>query len=84
MVFGSDGCNPTHWKALSADQSESPRQNFCDELFENTDLDQQTWESYWRKIVDFQNNYAAHRALVFSNEVLCFDMALKVVYSYDS
>ena len=83
MVFGSDGCNPTHWKKLSPDQSEMLYQNFCVELFEQTGLDQQAWKSYWREVVDFRNNYAVHRALGFSNPVPNFDMALKVVYYYD-
>ncbi len=84
MVFGSDGCNPTHWKKLLPDQSETLRQNFCDGLFGQTDLTQQTWESYWRKIVDFRNDYAAHRALEFSRPVPHFDMALKVACYYDN
>ncbi len=84
MVFGSDGCNPTHWKKLSLNQSETLRQNFCDGLFGQTDLTQQTWESYWREIVDFRNNYAAHRALGFSSPVPHFDMALEVACYYDN
>ncbi len=84
MVFGSDGCNPTHWKKLSPDQSEALRQNFCDGLFGHTGLNQHRWESYWSEIVDFRNNYAAHRALGFSSPVPHFDMALKVGYYYDN
>jgi hypothetical protein len=84
MVFGSDGCNPTHWKKLSPDQSKTLRQNFCDGLFEQTGLNQHAWESYWREIIDFRNNYVAHRAIEFSNPVPHFDLALKVAYYYDN
>ena len=84
MVFGADGCNPTHWKKLPPDQSEVLRQNFCDGLFGQTGLNQQTWESYWGEIVDFRNNYAAHRALGFPSPVPHFDMALKVACYYDN
>ena len=84
MVFGSDGCNPTHWKHLSPDQSNTLRQSFRDGLFRQTDLDQQAWEPYWKEIVHFRNNYAAHRALEFSSPVPHFDAALKVAYYYDN
>lgn len=83
MVFGSDGCNPTHWKKLSPDQSEALRQSFCDGLFKQTSLNQQTWESYWKKILDFRDNYAAHRALGFSRPVPHFDVAFEVACYYD-
>jgi hypothetical protein len=84
MVFGSDGCNPTHWKHLSPDQSETLHQSFRDGLFQQTGLDQQAWESYWKEIVNFRDNYAAHRALGFSSPVPYFDIAHKVVYYYDN
>ena len=84
MVFGSDGCNPTHWKHLSPDQSETLHQSFRDCLFGQTGLNQQEWESYWKEIVYFRDNYAAHRALEFSKPVPHFDMALKVGYYYDN
>ena len=84
MVFGSDGCNPIHWKHLSSDQSETLRQSFRDGLFQQTALDQQAWKPYWKEIVDFRNNFAAHRALEFSSPVPHFDAALKVAYYYDN
>lgn len=84
MVFGSDGCNLTHWKNLSPGQSDTLRRSFRDGLFRQTKLDQQAWESYWKEIVHFRNNYAAHRALNFVSPVPHFDAALKVAYYYDS
>lgn len=84
MVFGSDRCNPTHWKHLSPDQCEALRQHFRNGLFQQTEQDQQAWELYRKEIVNFCNNYAAHRALRFSSPVPHFDMALKVAYYYDN
>ena len=59
------------------------RQSFRDALFQETGLDAQTWDQYWKEVVDFRNNYAAHRALEFSNPVPHLDIALKVVNYYD-
>jgi len=34
-------------------------------------------------MINFRNNYAAHRALGFSSPVPNFDLALRVAYFYD-
>lgn len=83
MVFGADGCNPTHWKHLSPDQSKTLRQSFRGGLFQEAGLNAQAWDQYWKEVVDFRNNYAAHRALEFSSPVPHLDTALKVVNYYD-
>lgn len=84
MVFDSDGCNPTHWKNLTQGQSNVLHKSFRDGLFQQTGLDEETWSQYWEEIVDFRNNYAAHRALEFSKPVPSFENALKVAYYYDN
>lgn len=83
-VFGSDGCNPTHWKNLSQSQSKLLHESFREGLFLQTGLDQKVWKHYWEEILDFRNNYAAHSALEFSKPVPSFDNALKVTYYYDN
>jgi hypothetical protein len=83
MVFGSDGCNATHWKRLSTNQSEMLQQSFRNGLFKQPGLDCQRWEQYWNDMTGFRNNYAAHRELDFRGVVPNFDTALTVVYYYD-
>jgi hypothetical protein len=83
MVFGSDGSNPTHWKLLSADQSEALQRSFRDGLFQHTALDPQQWKKCWNGMTEFRNKYAVHRELDFRSLVPNFDTALRVVYYYD-
>jgi hypothetical protein len=83
MVFGSDGCNPTHWKRLSKKQSKELIQSFRDGLFQELNLDKAAWEKYWKSFKDFRDNFVAHRELNFSRPVPNFDTALDVAYFYD-
>jgi len=83
MVFGSHGCNPTHWKHLSRAQSEELQQSFRDGLPQHTGIDWHQWEQYWKEMTDFRNKHAAHRELSFSGPVPNFDIALKVACYYD-
>ena len=83
MVFGSEGCNPTHWKHLSEDNVDRLRESFRQTLFKHTNLTVSTWETYWRKMVDFRNGYVAHHELNYKKPVPYLDRALEVAYVYD-
>jgi hypothetical protein len=84
MVFGSDGCNPTHWKRLSKEQSKGLTQSFRDGLFQELDLDKAAWDKYRNSFKDFRDNFVAHRELNFSRPVPYFDTALDVACYYDN
>jgi hypothetical protein len=83
MVFDSDGCNPTHWKKLSAHDSEALKESFRQGLFNKTELTQESWQMYWEKINRFRGGYAAHRELNYSEPVPDFNIAQDVAYFYD-
>jgi hypothetical protein len=83
MVFGSDGCNPTHWKKLTQTQSDDLEASFRNGLTKFTGVNTTEWEKYWKEITDFRNTYAAHRALDYNSPVPNFNLALKVAYYYD-
>jgi len=83
MVFGSDGCNPTHWKNLSNNGSEELQQSFRSGLSEQTNLTPDEWQKYWDAMNEFRGKYAAHRELGFCEPVPDFTSALQVAYYYD-
>ena len=83
MVFGSEGCNPTHWKHLSEDKVDPLRESFRQSLFRQTNFTASTWEQYWSEMLDFRNKYAAHRELNYKTPIPYFDHALEVAYAYD-
>ena len=84
MVFGAHGCNPTHWKKLSKNNVDYLRTSFRKWLFSHTNFTPRTWETYWKEIVAFRNEYVAHRELEYKKPVPTFDLALEVAYVYDS
>jgi hypothetical protein len=83
MVFGSHGCNSTHWKKLSLNEQEGLAKSFRDGLFRETGLDEERWLQYWKSVTTFRDKFVAHRELHFSEPVPDFDMALDVAYYYD-
>ncbi len=83
IVFGSDGCNPTHWKKLCDQDRENLEDSFRKGLFENTELTQKTWDDYWKDMNDFRGGFAAHRELNYSKPVPLFKTAEEVAYFYD-
>jgi len=83
MIFGSEGCNPTHWKYLSKEQTDDLKRSFRDGLLQSTGMSQQQWDLYWQDMTAFRSKFVAHRELVFDKPVPHFDVALKVVYYYD-
>ena len=83
MVFGSDGCNPTHWKKLSLTQSNDLQESFRTGLIKYAGISWAEWEDYWEKMTAFRGKYAAHRELDFNSPVPEFDIALKVAHYFD-
>jgi len=84
MVFGSHGCNPTHWKKLSiCESSKGLRSSFRQGLLEHTGITLQQWENHWEDMNYFRNNHASHRELNYDRPVPEFSLALKVAYFYD-
>lgn len=83
MVFGSEGCNPTHWKHLSEGNVDCLRESFRQSLFRHTNFTLSTWDTYWREMVNFRNEYIAHRELNYNKPVPYLDPALEVAYVYD-
>jgi len=83
MIFGSDGCNPTHWKQLSLNEQERLAQSFREGLLQEIELDEKHWRRYWKSMINFRNKFVAHRELHFSDPVPNFDTALAVAYYYD-
>jgi hypothetical protein len=83
MVFGSHGCNPTHWKKLCDRDREKLVNSFRKGLFKNTELTQEKWNKYWEDMNDFRGGYAAHRELNYSKSVPEFKTAEAVAYFYD-
>jgi hypothetical protein len=81
MVFGSHGCNPTHWKKLSPPQSKEIEDSFRNGLAKV--IPQGEWEQYWKEMTGFRNNYAAHRAINYNSPVPNFDTALNIANYYD-
>jgi len=83
MVFGSHGCNPTHWKHLSEEESKELQDSFRKGLSKQTGLTTEKWQQYWNDMTDFRNRYAAHRVLGFDKPVPDFTIALKIAFYYD-
>ena len=84
MIFGSDGCNPTHWKNLAKAQTENFKTSFRKGLPKSLGIDWQDWQQYWKDMKEFRSKYAAHRELVYDRDVPNLDLALKTVFYYDS
>ncbi|MBU2573709.1 MAG: hypothetical protein KKH28_06515 [Elusimicrobia bacterium] len=84
MVFGSDSCNPTHWRHLSIEECEKLKSGFRQGLLETTKLKIENLYEYWKTIDAFRNKYVAHRELTFSDTVPIFDLAIDYAYFYDS
>ena len=82
-VFGSHGCNETHWKNLAPGQGEVLQTEFREGLLKFLGVELGAWEAYWKQMLEFRNNFAAHRSLKPNMPVPSFDAALKVAFYYD-
>jgi hypothetical protein len=83
MVFGSHGCNPTHWKKLCDQDLEKLQDSFRKGLFKYTKLTQEKWDACWKDMNDFRGGYAAHRELNYSKPIPQFKTAEEAAYFYD-
>lgn len=82
-VFGSDGCNDTHWKNLSVGESDELKRSFREGLSEETGLTLPQWRCYWNGVKGFRDKYAAHHELGYNKPVPDFTIALNVAHYYD-
>lgn len=83
MVFGSDGCNQTHWKKLSLKDCQDLQSSFRKRLQEATGLSLAAWNEYWSEMSEFRNKYVAHRELQYDKPVPDFSNAINVAFFYD-
>lgn len=83
MVFGADGCNPTHWKNLSNTASEELMDSFRNGLYKNTSLDEKSFQAFWKGINDFRGGYVAHREIDFKGKSPIIQVAQEVAFFYD-
>ncbi|TAL33127.1 MAG: hypothetical protein EPN93_13900 [Spirochaetes bacterium] len=83
MVFGSDGCNATHWKNINKIDQCLMIKDFRKGLLEKLSITFNEWKKYWDEILYFRNNYAAHRELGFNKPVPFFDNTIKTAFFYD-
>jgi hypothetical protein len=83
MVFGADGCNPTHWKRLSVTASEELMDSFRNGLFKNTSLDERGWGEFWKGINNFRGGFVAHREIAFKGKTPIIKTAQEVAFFYD-
>ncbi|MBL1263626.1 hypothetical protein JJL52_08040 [Methylomicrobium sp. RS1] len=78
IVFGADN-NESHWKKIS-DYDMSTIEL---EIRSAAGLTGDDWGKYWKEIVDFRNNYAAHRSVNPNDDkVPSLDKAFEIAKSY--
>lgn len=82
-VFGSDGCNETHWKNLNSGDMEKLKLSFTEGLKSSCGMAADEWKKYWQEITNFRNKYVAHREVRFNAPVPSFDRALDIAFFYD-
>ena len=82
-VFGSDGANPTHWKHLSAHDSEALQESFRIGLYSSLHITAAEWKAYCGEVVLFRNRYVAHHEFGHFQPVPKLDRALEVAFDND-
>jgi len=82
MVFGSDN-NETHWKKLLISDYEIKCKDFRTCILTECNLDSKGWESYWRELIDFRNDFIAHRKLEFDQPTPFLDISFRVAVLFD-
>lgn len=82
IVFGSESNNITHWKKLSKNNEEM-KKDFKEGLLKKLNLTSEGWENYWKEILDFRNNFAAHRTLDYNKPVPFLDNTYRIALYYD-
>jgi len=81
-VFGSNGCNATHWKRVATLDVKKEKASFRARL-QKEGLQFNHWEKYHKTMLAFRDKYVAHTEIGFLEPVPNFDTALKVAYVYD-
>lgn len=81
-VFGSDGCNATHWKRTPILDVQKAQQSFRDRLKKSC-VTRDEWARRHQAMMNFRNRYVAHSDPNNADPVPDFNKALDVAYVYD-
>lgn len=84
MVFGNYDSNKTHWQKLAVGPADTLRTSFRKGICEHLGISEAEWESYWKDMIAFRDQYVAHRDFTNRSPVPLFDRALEVAFFYDS
>lgn len=82
-VFGSEGCNATHWKKLNVVEKDNLKNSFFTGLEQYCGMSHDDLTLYWKEITGFRNKYAAHTEIGYKAPVPSFDNALNIAFFYD-
>ena len=81
-VFGSDGCNITHWKNTPKIDIERAHTSFKSSVMSRVGFSSAEWSDYHNAMLKFRNKYVAHHDN-YSKPVPDFDIARDVAFAYD-
>jgi len=84
MVFGNYDSNKTHWKKLAVGPANALRKSFREGVCGHLGITEAEWDSYWKDMVAFRDEYVAHRDFAIRRPVPMLDRALEVAFFYDS
>lgn len=84
MVFGSTASNKIHWHALAVENQDDLRKAFRDGLCAHLKITATEWGKYWKEMIEFRNQYVAHRDFDIKRPVPMLDRALEVAFYFDS
>ena len=82
MVFGSDS-NETHWKKLIINEREIKCKDFRNNILKECNLNSNGWDSYWKELKNYRNDFVAHRKLEFDQPTPFLDISYKVATLFD-
>jgi len=77
MIFGTNG-NEIHWKKTSLSHSDEFYYEIKNLIYQSTGFSQNEWETYYDVMLNFRNNYVAHRNPHFKKSFPNMDNALNI------
>lgn len=84
MVFGADSSS-IHWKNIieEDENKKSIIEGFRQIILDTNNLDQISWDTYWKSIIGFRNEFIAHRLIDNKDTVPYLSIALNIALKYD-
>jgi hypothetical protein len=76
MVFGVDS-NETHWRNLGL------KEEFRPSLLSSLNLNDKDYRLYWSSVIDWRNQYLAHRVPGYLEKFPDLKLARSVVFAYE-